>query len=411
MDKIVGKDEMANSDGVINHKLVFSDDAVVVDYLNHLLASTQTTTSDSGEIHFVHMPTWSGLEPVVPSNTFVDNSLVFGIDHSKIAIEGLRKENETLKFKTELAEIDSQVLRGENDILKEEISYLTAQRNEMKSALDAISTQKNDLLTKINFLQSQRDLSERNVAEALQRHAAESFAFTVETATDHERKPEPEPVVLYDGCSAMTEQEEEPSLELSPLQEIIVPEIAPQTPPSPAVIVHTLPDAKKYTGIDQDTAFISRTIALNNSENPRLNREPVVFSRRPVAFSALERSPIPASTLIKQHDVKENHRFQNADQSFKIEPLSTLQPDRTNKDAVQKLEVVHQQHIAEPEIIPIDAPITHKDMLHSDEVDGIDLEPAQAPTVIVRKNVKNYMDLQKETDPDNAAKTAHAIIL
>jgi hypothetical protein len=54
---------------------------------------------------------------------------------------------------------------------------------------------------------------------------------------------------------------------------------------------------------------------------------------------------------------------------------------------------------------------TPDDLLHQDSTGDIDVPAAPAPKVVVRRNVMNYEDLQKEADSSHTPPTGHTIIL
>lgn len=411
MNKNIGLDEPVNCEEVINHKLVFSDDALVVDYLNNLLASAPAINPDSGEIHFVHLPTWARRDHSGAANAFIDKALVFGTEQSKIEAEELRKENEHLKFKTELAEIDSQVLRDENHKLKTELTCLEAQRNEMKNTLDAILTQNNDLLSKMNLLQNQLDLSEKKSIEALSKTHEASAPIICEVAEEN-ADPVSEIPLPYDNLEPETENKEEHPFELAPQQEIIPPEFTQELPPDPVNIVErSYLEDNCCSGVAQDTLFISRTHSLGQSDNPSVDHNAAVFSRRAVALDPIDRSTKPSSKIIKQNHVKDNPRIQGTIPAAKVTPPNSSHHNKINKETDRKPDFVQQQQIEEPVISQKENPVPKMETHNAFDADEIDLEPATAPKIIVQKHMKNYVDLQNETDPSNIAKEGHAIIL
>ncbi len=412
MTKITGKDEPVNSEDAVCTKLVFSDDALVVDYLNNLLASAPTTNPDSGVIHFVHMPTWDRRKSTGTANAFVNKAaLLSGTDYSKIEVEGLRKENENLKFKAELTEIDTQVLRDENNNLQMELACLVAQRKELKSSLDSILAQNNDLLLKMNLLQNQLDLSERKSMEVLSQ-AHDASASIMGTVEENIVDPVSETPLPYDNFDPVSENKEEPPLDLAPQQEIITPEIIQEIPLDAVTIDHKQPlDDKSCSGIAQDTAFISRAQTASRPEDQRAEHNTAVFSRRAVALDPIDRSAKPSSKIIKQNHVKEKPGIRDTDQALEITPPNSSHHNKINKETDRKLDFVQQQHIEESVITQEENPVPNMETHHVFDADEIDLEPATAPKVIVLKHMKNYADLQKETDPTNTAKAGHAIIL
>jgi len=80
----------------------------------------------------------------------------------------------------------------------------------------------------------------------------------------------------------------------------------------------------------------------------------------------------------------------------KVAPLAYVTPDKAVSIVEPEFNYFSQDFEVEPEVKQELEPDTSKETLHLDDVDGIDLEPAPVPKVIVRRNVKNYEDLQKE---------------
>lgn len=476
MDKIAGKDEMTNSDGVINPKLVFSDDALVVDYLNHLLASTPTTTTDSGEIHFVHMPTWSGLEPAVPSNTFVDNSLIFGIEHSKIAAEGLRKENESLKFNTErlkievevlrseyenlkfnteLAHIDIQVLRSENnklrlniehfesddqaikvesnnlrlaaehsktevqqltsdnDNLKEEIACLMTQLIEIRSTLDVTSTENQDLRLRLEMLQSQLAMAPAITTNAEPLIIMDSVPD--EGRTEEESDLDPEEAVPHVNVDSETVPREE-AVAAAPVAHLAPPaisEIRQELIPKPVVVQEQAASMSDSIGQGRDakTKITMPPPPLNDVTTGKTDSDRVL---RPPATAVIDtpaQKSKPAPKVIGQHYVRKSQNDRPPNPALQAATQGTVRSEESHKDVEQKPVFIQEVLVVEPEDVLKSDPASNKETQHAFDADEIKLEPAPAPKVVVRKNVMNYVDLQKEAEPTNATKAVHAIIL
>lgn len=416
MVRTTGKDKLDNSEEAISPRLVFSDDASVVDYLYDLMASAPAINPESGEIKFVHLPAWARQEQADAAGTFVDKSLFFGTERSKIEVEGLRSENRDLKFKTELADINAQVLRSENDSLKVKLADLAAQRDEIKYSLDAVTRKNNDLMLKVDCLQTQLDLSEKNVFDISQQLAFERLPRESVMVTEKENNQEQEATAIEDTRDAAAPDQEEESLPQFTVPQEAAPDKITEIEPAPATsldVEHVEPyqRVKSPSGIDPDTAFLSRAHAVNIKLDHHINGDAAVFSRKTFVSAPIAQSAKPASKIIKQQQGKEKQLSHKIDLTMTILPQDSSPYTRTTREAELKPPSVQPQQITEPQSNGTDGVPTDKNLLHCDTIDGVEQEASPAPRIIVRRNVKNYEDLQNETDPDKRVKAGHAIIL
>lgn len=397
MKKNTDKDETTKSEGISNPELLFSDDGLVVDYLNSLLASAPALKLDSGEIHFVHLSIGAGWIPARATNTVVDTSMRYESEISAMEAEVFKNENENLKFKAELANIDIQVLRSENDKLKTDVTSLTAQLNEMTQTLDAMLTENNDLKSRIAPCQNKLNVEDKTP------HLQADSVINPEMATENESESDAEPVVSHDDIETMTDQEEEPELEFVAPQNLFPVEIAMGISDDSVIDVQE----QGINEIDQDTAIISRPHAVIDRVNQKTDHAVVIFSRKINETVSSVQNAKQVSKVIKRQYVQEFHTIQESDQDQQGTFQNPVQHEETIEKSERQPEFVQQR----PETIREDVAVSNKDAQRLDDTDEPDLVPVPAPKVVVRRNVKHYEDLQKESESVNIPNAGHTIVL
>ena len=396
MGKTTDKEKAGNSAGVANPELLFNGDALVVDYLNSLLASESALNMDSREIQMLHQAIRSGWKSTGVPKTVAGNEIIYETDFSKIETDALRNENENLKFKTELATIDAQVLRSENNNLKTEITYLTAQLNEMKDKLSTVQTQNNELRSSIEAVHTQ--LSRKEVdAESATLHMNTESVPLPEEVTEHVMVSELEHAVSLETVAAVTDQKETSQVDVTVQHDAITGEI-------PREILLSSPVA------DLDRSFITRVTDINNRESQKNNSTAVVFSRKNSAEQTFLPRPQSVSKVIKQSTAEKNHGTQQAGQVLKATAITTAQSGKNNNEATRRINVVQQHPVVEIQNKQED-PASNKGTLLIDAAEEIDVAPAPDPKIVVRRNVKNYEDLQKESDTRNTIIAGHTVVL
>lgn len=394
MENVADKGETTGSGGVNNTKLVFSDDALVVDYMNALLASAPALNLDSGVIHFVHMATGTSWEPPAATAATADKAIVYDSGFSTRRADELRNENEKLKFKTELAEIEVQVLRDENDALKIEISSLTAQLNEVRGSLGTLSSQNMELQSEAASLQNRLKL-----------------------ATD-----------LMNASSSLLESLEQP---VNKTEDNETSQVSPQNVSTDAADTETLPP-EKGSGKHNDPVngnVIPKAAALESVGGARDDENPVALLRTALPDDHDSKKPFRDQVILSRADAHITHSAKTASKVIKQNHETNLRsrPEATSvvKTAEQYITSFNEAIAAErPAQEPTtkevatepDAPQTYcaeRDggLLHVDGIDGIDVESAPAPQAVVRQNLKNYSDLQNEPDAAKVAKAGHTVIL
>lgn len=398
-------------DETVNPKVVFNDDALVVDYLNALLTSAPAMSLDSGEMKLVHLAMESGWKLAGIGNAYVDNSMNFETERLKMETELLGIENKSLKFKTELANIDAQVLRSENDNLKAGIASLKEQLDELRSALDDQVAENSKLKTMIDPLLTQFDIATTSAEDAASQLVTDS-ASNVDQESENEIESAAEPAATDDNIDVAVAQNEEPASSLAEPPDIIpcasMDEIAPN--PVTVVLNQSLED-RACSGVDPDTAIISRALVINDRNIQKSGDEAVIYARKRVVVDVAVQSSKPVTKIIKQHHINKHQKPQEPNRVAEVIPLDSARQDKAVAEGVRKQDFVQQRHIVEPESKHEDVLEPDKAVLLLDGSDDIDMEPAPAPKTVVRRIVKNYEDLQNEADSTNAPLAGHNVIL
>jgi len=392
MKKNIDKDAVSSFEGFFNPELLFCNDATVVDYLNALLESEPALNMDFREIHFVHQE----IIPNSKANTIVGNAMLFDAEFSKTEVNELRSENENLKFKTELAEIDAQVLRSENNKLKIEKERLVAQLVEMREKLNTIQVENASLIQNAKTVLHQVAPPAVNIEEQAENVLVDSN-HCAEKPVDERIDYEPEQTV---ECE-IPEQELQPKQELQPESEL---------QPEPAKVVEECRnDDRQCIPVEQERLILSGVTTRSDSEKKSSRSDVTIFSRENTTGAISRQSAQTVSRVIKQHPAEINHNRQT-EHILKVASPDVVPSD--NNEADNRLIFVQQHHVAEIENsqeAEATASIAVAEPLK--DVDEIDMPPAADPKVIIRRNVKNYEDLQKESDSKNTTEAVHTIIL
>lgn len=406
MGKNTGNDEAATSEGAIKPDLVFCDDALVVEYLNALLESEPALNMDFREIHVVHQdirPWWSSSGM---ANAVGGTAMLLETEFSKMESDALRNENEKLKFKTELATIDAQVLRGENTNLKKEIAFLRTQLKEMKFTLQMALTQKDDLESRVEVSSNKRDrLSIDEEGTAL--YVGTDLVPPDEEKNVNKMDLDLESVASLDSRDIGNNHKQKPVSDSAILQETIAFEIAQKNEPDSVIEVqkYRMDDKTRVTtGLER--SIISSVHAVNERENQKNKSDVAIFSRSTVVEKIPNQSAKLASKIIKQH-----HGAQQNGQVLQVSSLHTGQNAKYVDEANHTQDFVQQHSTTETEKKQADDLTLHKVAQTLDNADEINVETAPVPQNIIRRNVKNYEDLQKESDPTHIPAAGHTLVL
>ena len=380
MKKNIDKDAAGSFEGFFNPELLFCNDATVVDYLNALLESEPALNMDFREIHFVHQE----IMPLSNSNTFVGNAMLFDAEYSKTEADELRSDNENLKFKTELAEIDAQVLRTENNKLKIEKGHLIAQLLELKDKLNNALAQNESLRQDVETARQQLELPVIPTVKVIE------YIQTVSPPCAEQPAEE-----IIDSEPEQTVQLEIQKQELQPEPETVIEECRNEDNVS--------------VPIDQERLIIASVTVQNDHVEKTRAADLTVFSREQTSGKISRQNAQPASKVVKHRPAEKNHPRQSG------HIVRTVTPDVVPQNTIEadnRLKFVQQQLVAEVKNNQeVDAPaaITVLELLK--DVDEIEMPPAAEPKVVMRKNVKHYEDLQKESDSKKTTNTGHDFIL
>lgn len=386
---------------------LFSDDALVVDYLKSLLSSAPSMILDSGERHFMHLAIDAGWKLDGTSNAVVDAPMNFDTDRLRIEADMLRNENKELKFKAELAKIDAQVLRSENHNLKKKTISQKTQLNEITYTLETLVTENNELKLQKAFLQNQVD---KRMADTKSKAAL--MPDPVE-APEEVPLSETERIVPDDTGESAASQREEPGLVPFEPQEAVTCESS-QELSSNMVLVEQIPcvDDRISFRDDLETEYISRVHFVDDKTKQKDTHEVVIGTRNRGEAHTPFQSAHPVSKIIKQQQVEKIQSHRVTVHAAKAVAPDPVQHYNASREVERTLQYAQQPlPVAEPEIRREEAPVSNKAMLLLDGTEEVDLKPAPAPKVVVRRNVKYYQDLQNEADGSNAAKEEHTIIL
>lgn len=413
MKKNTDRDETVNSEGITNPELLFSDDAQLVDYLNALLASDPDLNSDFREIHFVHQAKSTGWKSADAANTVVGNAIMLETEFLKAEADALRNENENLKFKTELATIDAQVLRGENSNLKEKIAHLTANLNEMEYKLSSTLAQNYELKANIEVNKALSLLNKPIIdIKSTEPYTDSDSTPHVEETAEEEFHTDPEHVVPLDIVDTVIEQEDKPVLDAAVIpQSSTACEISKHVSQEPEIVVQKYRmDDERPSATDPDRSMISLLHNPNEFGNKNSKSDVSIFSRKSVVEKMTIQSDKPVSKIIKQQHAEKRSDTRQNSPALQVSYIGNAPPDNNN-EIILSPDSVKQQPVAEIENKNEDAPSSDMVNQSLDGTVGIDLAQTPAPKNIVRRNVKNYEDLQKESDSTISSATGHTIVL
>lgn len=411
MGKNANKNETVTVDGVTDPELLFCDDALVVDYLNALLTSEPALNMDFREIHFVHQAARAGWKSTGIDNSLAGTSIMIETGFSKNEADVLRSENENLKYKTELAAIDTHVLRSENNNLKVEIARLMAQLNEVECKLQATRVQNSDLRSSIETGHRELNVSTTSVESITEHVHADSEPYLEETA-ETSIEADSELVVTHELVDVVIDQKEKPELDFAAQHNSGAGEISRELSPDPVVVVQEYRrDDTARPAIDPERSILSHVDIENDRKSQKNNYESAIFSRK----NAVEKMPIqsarPVSKVIKRQHTEKFQDDQQTGNVLKATSINSYHPGKNYNETGRKPNSVQQQHVTEVVHKQNEDPASHTLTQIPDVADEINLESTPAPKVVVRRNVKNYEDLQKESDSANTTVSGHTIVL
>lgn len=409
MEKNPGTKEASTAEGAANPDVVFTGDALVVDYLTTLLTSAPAKSLDSSEINMIHLAIEAGWKLVGETGGASHTAQNFESDLSKLETETLKNENKHLKFKTELAHIDAQVLRTENSNLKSEIASMKARIHQIQSMFETLVNENTGLKSMIEVLQNRPDPSDEPPAEEAPSCTA---APPQELEAGHTEEAEPEQADAGNAADDAADRTDEVAPVPAAAQDSAAHDPIRDTPPPTAPAVTPRINDTVCSGGIEERAFISRTHTVQDPASLKSDRTTVLTSRTHTAVAMPVQSFRPASKVIKQQDIeKQQSRPENSRPTVILAPQPAHQytpaPETDGITETARPELTPEQNDTGAE----ESAATHRETLPPDVTAEIDVPQAPAPKVVVRRNVMNYEDLQKEADSAHTAATGHTIIL
>jgi hypothetical protein len=137
-----------------------------------------------------------------------------------------------------------------------------------------------------------------------------------------------------------------------------------------------------------------------------------IFSRESASNGILRQNTQPFSTVIKHSSVEKNH-IRQTDHTQKTASSDTVPREKYNNTADRSPDFMPQQHhdTEVADSMEADAPAAYAAAQRLNDTDEINMPSAPAPKVVIRRIVKNYEALQKESDAIVTSEAGHTIIL
>jgi hypothetical protein len=412
MKKNSGKDEPDNSEAVANLELLFCNDALVVDYLNALLASEPAVKMDFREIHFVHQDTANGRKSGSPAYEGIGNSIAIETETS--IVEKLKAENENLKFQSELSSIDVQVLRSENDKLKVEKVDLQEQLKEIGSKLNDSMSQLNESLDQNEHLKASVADSREQLDRLTAAEKDKVPSVNLDSVNVVEIPPEPVSDVIEKGDSS--------EIKIEPINTVEHGDSSQQIIDNSVQSENTVPDREIVT---QDSlrfgqpdlqvglarSIISPTNVADDRESRAKKATVSIFSREKTAESFSTQSFQPVSKVIKQNQAEQHQFNRQGGQNPKVSSPVEFHASESVKKTADNPEPAPLKPVVEVKKRQ-DATIVVSELTQLIDITAeIDLPVAPTPQAIVRRDVKFYEELQKESESVHKAEKVHTLIL
>lgn len=397
------------TDSTSKSDAIFSNDALVVDYLNTLMTSHPLIQFDEQEIQIIQHALETGWISGSKAIAATDDAAFYEARLSIRESAELRNENESLKFRAELASVDSQVLRDENDKLKAEIAALKTVIHEVKESFAKASSENGNLRSYVEGLEAKLKLAETELEKLTAVQQTQNEALTVDAAVNT-TSSEAEEYIPQESPAPVPAEEPECDFEHDPPETIAAAEAVMATPPAPER--DNLMILKKEKAILRPTSnleTIRHSSALDQAAPRKTNPDVVIFSSRPTESPSFFR---PSSTIIKQSSVPPLPTRTTPARSAETAREPASRPDEEILAPPQKPDVVHYPQPVAPllELEPEQETAAEQEAPHEFDADELDLEPAPTPEVIVRRTVKNYEEFQKEADALKATKSGHSNI-
>lgn len=357
------------------------DELFLSEYLGALLKSTPPMNLDLP-------PAWaSEQEPAAFSPRFSSRMSASQDSDQAALIETLRKENEQLKFNAELAKIDVEVLRGENQKLTSELATVKTTLDSTQTALKDVRERNKALANELAPLEQQvKSLSEELlVAKLLQlekRLSATANTIEQPTATSPVEAAAPAAPAVHVAAPSLASSQS-PERHTSPVADqlqhdersIIVPaESVPSALPRVLQATEPAPDKRASS---RDEAKRKLLMIVENA----------VASPRKKPFASTSRVIRPLQSQIEV-EIREPATPQ---------PEAVTAPPSYPQTPVEACAEPIQPPSAQPEPETADtvAASQPKSALNTDEIKLEEVAPTKA---MKQKNADNYLQVQHDSD-------------
>ena len=379
---------------------IFIDDLPLVDYLNALLSSAPPLNCDV-------FPKFFTPPPNHPYKTAVNHSIVVAdkdekkhVDELYRELELLKKENQQLRFESELSKIDVEVLRSENEKLTTVNSQYKSELIKNQAAVESLVAEKKSLKARIVPLETQ-------IKELIEARNAASQSADIPQAVHSSRHND----------AALAVEVIDKNNDQQPEQKITLPE--PDAAMHPSV---TAPKKSVETAVLAQVSNQERNLFLSESANSaKPSALPAEREIRLVSASSPDKQEMkaPHSSL---HDVLAKVSVKSSKSSAKIiKPSKAAITDEIMPPAQtvthKQIEIIAQADtpstppikqttappVQQPEEQVLSAAQQEQDLAEPAKPlnpDDIELESVPTPKLVVRKNAQNYAQMQQEADQE-----------
>lgn len=394
MKKDAVEDKADNKAGEpVSTGVVFKSDANVLEYLNSLLSSVPAVVLESGETQFVRLAIDEGWKGLDAATALISNAISYHNDLSKKEVEQLEFENRNLKFREELASIDAQVVRSENEKLKEQIAWLTENLDTVKAALQELTAENDGLKARARFFEEQLAVL-KNIKTAAdppsdgpESVAEEGSGSETMSGLDHRSPSAEDPVEMRDN-EIVEDVQENCAVTVFAEQEGIAAN-------------------ESCSSVEPERGYVSQPGSGNAKVDIKAFPNALILSRGRDLSGAAIRGGGSATKIIKQ---------QTADLSLSPVSHEPVRPvEKPFKSVTTIGEVVCKPEPVTPEepdgVKPGEnGPVSGDPDLHTQEDTNPDMEPVPETSDVLRRKVKNYENLQSDADSANN-RTRHTLIL
>lgn len=390
--------------GSVETDLVFTGDLLMVDYLSTLLASSPQLSAEFSPTYFNSRSDVTG-RPTLVGSPAVDNTSRFKTEIAVMEAESLRSENENLKFKTELAKIDSEVLRDENDKLKYEVDRLKSELSSTKKrmSLKLVETQKrlNSELSEARSRISQFSVENDELKAQLEPLRSQVSILTEILAEKMHEASQPvavEEAVVAQGIEVEIEGAREAAVALQ-----LVSDTEKSLPGQPETPQISLAERQVFA-----TTFNSAAEEGRPKQHLQIVSSGVAAQKREIRKTvfAQERTVVNSSAA---HGGTVSKIVKIIDKSPDLQPVNKLDYQQPrNQDVRPEAPVVPKPVLAQPPL-PVEPELQdqqqgmQEDAVINDarkalDTDEIKLDAVPVSKTVKRINAKNYELLQQEAD-------------